>query len=76
LRSLEGLAAEPERNHGTVHAVLEQLHREGVSKGMRGRAFSPQRRTACPGRRDMLSDDVLDTRDAQVTAASAGEDRI
>ena len=50
---LDGLVAEPKRDNGTVDAVLQQVHRRGVTRHVRRHTFLLQRGACCLCHRQM-----------------------
>src|SRR5215467_6291893 len=49
----------PQRNHGTVNARLQKLHRSAVPQDVRGHSFGPQGRASLPGDLQMLGQQRL-----------------
>ena len=76
LRAFDRLMAQPERNHGAVHAVLEQLHRSAVTQHMRCYALALERRAGDGSHLHMLANDAFDRIAAEPISTIAHEQRL
>ena len=76
LRCLHGLMSEPQRDDCSIHAVLKQVHRRGVTQDVRAYALSIQRRARLGSRQCVFSDDVLHGIAAQAAASDRREARL
>ena len=72
LRCLHGLVSEPQRDDCSIHAVLKQVHRRGVTQDVRAYALSIQRRARLGSRQCVFSDDVLHGIAAQAVGLTFG----
>src|SRR5215472_6652090 len=68
--------AEPERDHGSIHTVLKQVHRGAVAQHVRCYALPFKRRTGPGCQFDMLANDALDGVAAEPITTIADEQRL
>jgi hypothetical protein len=59
LRRLYGLVSEPQRNDGSIHAVLKQFHRRAVAQNVWAYEFSNERGARLGSRQGVFSDDMF-----------------
>lgn len=73
LRGLDRLMTEPQRNHGPINTLLQEIHGGGVAKHMRAHALMLERWADGGRRRDVLGQQVVHAVRAQTTAACVWE---
>ena len=76
LRGLHGFVPKPERNHGPVDAMTQELHGGAVSQHVRRDLFPFQRGTPLSSRARVAGDEPLDGISAERPATDRRKDRI
>ena len=76
LGGLDGLVAQPNGDHGSVDAGLQQLHGGAVAENMGSHVFPRDRGAGLCCRGSIFPDEVLDGIGAETSAADAGEQEL
>ena len=76
LRRLYGLVSEPQRNDGSIHAVLKQFHRRAVAQNVWAYAFSNERGARLGSRQGVFSDDMFHGIATEPDASNCWEDWV
>lgn len=76
LGRFDGFVAESERDHGAVDAGVQQVHRRGVSPGVRRDCIGVQREAAAAGGVGVLGDEKRDRVAAERSAAAGRKQRL
>src|SRR5207237_7346474 len=71
LRRLDRLVTQPQGNHRSIDAGLQQLHGRAMAQDVRSHALAGKGGTRCSRRRQMFAQKVLDTVSTQSFAAGA-----
>ena len=76
LGGVDGLVPQPERDHGLLHAGVQQVHRRGVPQAVERDVFLLEGGAALAGDRDVLFQKTINTVGAQSSAADAREHEL
>ncbi|HLI33082.1 MAG TPA: hypothetical protein VKU89_10150 [Solirubrobacteraceae bacterium] len=76
LGGVHPLVAEPQRDHGSLDAGVQELHRGGVSERVQRHVLGLEGRAAIAGSGEMLGETALQPVAAQPPAAAVGEQRL
>ena len=75
-RRLDELVAQPERDHGTVDAVVKQVHRQRVPQHVGRHVFTGQRGAVTTGDCKVLGEQILQAVTAQRPAEGGRKGRF
>src|SRR5260370_18026929 len=76
LRCLHGFVPQPERDHGAINTVLQEIHGCGVTTHVRGNSLPLERGTGRCGKMGVLGDETLDRIAAESATTDTRKDRI
>ena len=75
-RRLDGLVAQPKRDHGTVDAMVKQVHRQRVPQHVGRHVFTGQRGAVTTGDCKVLVEQILQAVMAQCPAEGGRKGRF